>query len=368
MSNKKTLKMTKRNSKRGKSRKGGFLGLFKDKHNEQNPQCNPNNLVNLKDSQEMFANYKQCCPKSWYGRKNNSPYCKQLDLNYKAASQERQMETNANLQMLKTTQFQVDDDGTISTIDCKNPELYNSEKDIQRYIKICECSKSRWNPFSKKKENCGIVKKRLDDIINEPILKEQIYQEQQLEEQKRIKQEERIEFEKRIKEQKRQHAINLFIRRYPLEIYGYTEFELRQDPRGVKLRIVDKDAYFKKFMDDYPPEDYRYTEDELRKDPEGVKKIVEDIEENMQRIDLVSDSGNETEELSDEDEDEKFSNIDYRNHQILTGNKHPPAYVYGYGGKRRITKKHFRKRSIGKRSIGKRSIGKRKQKKHSRKH
>ena len=47
MSNKKTLKRNKRNSKRGKSRKGGFFGLFKDKHNEQNPQCNPNNLVNL---------------------------------------------------------------------------------------------------------------------------------------------------------------------------------------------------------------------------------------------------------------------------------------------------------------------------------
>ena len=34
-------------------------------------------------------------------------------------------------------------------------------------------------------KNCGIVKKRLDDIINEPILKEQIYQEQQLEEQRK---------------------------------------------------------------------------------------------------------------------------------------------------------------------------------------
>ena len=56
-----------------------------------------------------------------------------------------------------------------------------------------------------------------------------------------------------------------------------------------------------------------------------------------------------------EHDDEQISGIDYRTQQALTGNKP----IYGYGGKRRRTKKHFRKRSIGKRSIGKRSIGKR---------
>ena len=80
MSNKKTLKMTKKT--RGKSRKGGFFGLFKDKHNEQNPQCNPNNLVNLTSTFDIKKKIDTCCPKSWYGRKNNSPYCKELNQKY----------------------------------------------------------------------------------------------------------------------------------------------------------------------------------------------------------------------------------------------------------------------------------------------
>lgn len=54
---------------------------------------------------------------------------------------------------------------------------------------------------------------------------------------------------------------------------------------------------------------------------------------------------------SNKDDDESFSDMDYRTHEVLTGNKPPPAY--GYGGKRRRTKKHFIKRSIGKRSIKK---------------
>ena len=42
MPNKKTLKRNKRNSKRsrGRNRKGGFFGLFEDKHNETDTDRN----------------------------------------------------------------------------------------------------------------------------------------------------------------------------------------------------------------------------------------------------------------------------------------------------------------------------------------
>ena len=30
----------------------------------------------------MKDNYQKCCPKSMFGSKNSSPYCKQLDLNF----------------------------------------------------------------------------------------------------------------------------------------------------------------------------------------------------------------------------------------------------------------------------------------------
>lgn len=168
MPNKKTVKRNKRNSKRsrGRSRKGGFFGLFNDKHNEADAACNPNDLVNLTDSNDMRSNYQMCCPKSWYGRKNNSPYCKQLDLNYKAASKESEMETASTRQMLKTNRFNVNDNNTISVTDCKNPSLYNTEEEIQQYIENCNCEDLSWYNINGKK-NCGIVKTRLEKLKNQ---------------------------------------------------------------------------------------------------------------------------------------------------------------------------------------------------------
>lgn len=167
MPNKKTVKRNKRNSKRSRNRKGGFFGLFKDKHNTGNTACNPNNLANLTDSNSMRTNYQTCCPKNWYGSKNNSPYCKQLDLNYKAASQRNQMEISSTKQMINTKRFNVNDNNTISVIDCKNPSLYNTEEEIQQYIQTCECNKTRWNPFSDKKANCAIIKPKLERLKQE---------------------------------------------------------------------------------------------------------------------------------------------------------------------------------------------------------
>jgi hypothetical protein len=171
MPNKKTVKRNKRNSKRSRSRsrKGGFFGLFDDKHNEADAACNPNDLVNLTDSNSMHANYQTCCPKSWYGRKNNSPYCKQLDLNYKAAFQSRQNDINLNKQATTSTFMRDSDNGvTVDvTIDCKNPNLYNTEEEMEKYIETCECNKTRWNPFSEKKANCAIIKPKLEKLKNQ---------------------------------------------------------------------------------------------------------------------------------------------------------------------------------------------------------
>jgi len=167
MPNKKTVRRNKRNSKRsrGRSRKGGFFGLFDDKHNTGNAACDPNNLANLKDSNSMHANYQTCCPKTWYGRKNNSPYCKQLDLNYKAAFQNRQNDINLNKQAMTST-FTRDSDNGVTVdvpIDCKNPNLYNTEEEIQKYIENCKCDNLSWYNINGKK-NCGMVKTRLEKL------------------------------------------------------------------------------------------------------------------------------------------------------------------------------------------------------------
>ena len=140
MLNKKTVKRNKRNSKRSRSRsrKGGFFGLFDDKHNTGNTACDPNNLANLKDSNSMHANYQTCCPKNWYGSKNNSPYCKQLDLNYKAASQKNQMEIASTKQMINTKTFNVNDNIVIQGVKSKTITLDNAITftDTTSYAKI----------------------------------------------------------------------------------------------------------------------------------------------------------------------------------------------------------------------------------------
>jgi hypothetical protein len=69
--------------------------------------------------------------------------------------------------MINTKRFNVNDNNTISVIDCKNPSLYNTEEEIQQYIQTCECNKTRWNPFSDKKANCAIIKPKLERLKQE---------------------------------------------------------------------------------------------------------------------------------------------------------------------------------------------------------
>ena len=179
MPNKKTVKR----NKRSRSRKGGFFGLFDDKHNTGNIACNPNNLANLKSSYEIKQNIDTCCPKSWYGRKNNSPYCKQLNLNYDAARTQmylKAQQSNANgvyidnddpnglrdsdVGHLEAALYQHNTVGD-DQINCKDKSfaqsLTNQEK-MEKYIQTCECNKTRWIPFSDKKANCAIVKPKLE--------------------------------------------------------------------------------------------------------------------------------------------------------------------------------------------------------------
>ena len=185
MPNKKTVKRNKRNSKRSRSRKGGFFGLFDDKHNTGNIACNPNNLANLKSSYEIKQNIDTCCPKSWYGRKNNSPYCKQLNLNYDAARTQmylKAQQSNANGVYIDNDDpngLRDSDVGHLEAalsqhntvgedqINCKDKNfalsITNQEK-MEKYIQACECNKSRWNPFSEKKANCAIVKPKLEKL------------------------------------------------------------------------------------------------------------------------------------------------------------------------------------------------------------
>jgi hypothetical protein len=72
----------KKYNKTPKHKKGG--GWFSPKVMPQ--QCDPNKLSELTTSDEMHGQYQTCCPKTFWGSKNSSPYCKQLDLNFQSAS------------------------------------------------------------------------------------------------------------------------------------------------------------------------------------------------------------------------------------------------------------------------------------------
>jgi hypothetical protein len=75
-----------------RNRKGGFL--FGPSKVASSTECDVNNLSSLSkdmgDGQDpltkMRANYQKCCPKDFMGRKNSSPYCKQLNMNFDAQS------------------------------------------------------------------------------------------------------------------------------------------------------------------------------------------------------------------------------------------------------------------------------------------
>jgi hypothetical protein len=94
-SKRRMYKKTKKTSRRSKKmrRGGGFFDFFTGSKKVVPSQCDPNNLSQLITSQQLRENYQTCCPKTMFGmRKNNSPYCKQVELNAKAAVEREGME------------------------------------------------------------------------------------------------------------------------------------------------------------------------------------------------------------------------------------------------------------------------------------
>ncbi len=80
-----------------RNKKGGF---FSKKTVVPSEECNVNNLSTLTKmpdvddpndlddmSMRLRQNYSKCCPKKFMGRKNTSPYCKQLDTTFKSIEQ-----------------------------------------------------------------------------------------------------------------------------------------------------------------------------------------------------------------------------------------------------------------------------------------
>lgn len=75
-------KLTRRN------KKGGYF--FNKPTVVSSTECDVNNLSTISkdmgDGQDplvkMQNNYKICCPKGFMGKKNSSPYCKQLEMNF----------------------------------------------------------------------------------------------------------------------------------------------------------------------------------------------------------------------------------------------------------------------------------------------
>jgi hypothetical protein len=72
MSNKKTLKMTKKNSKRGKSRKGGFMDWFKKKNDDENEYA-------TMDAKTLHELYQKDCKKHFGFIKNMSSKCRKIN-------------------------------------------------------------------------------------------------------------------------------------------------------------------------------------------------------------------------------------------------------------------------------------------------
>jgi hypothetical protein len=76
-----------KNRKSRKNKRGGFFS--KNKNIPLAAECDPNDLPNITDQNELREKYLKCCPKNMFGQKNKTPYCKQIDLNWSSKEQLR---------------------------------------------------------------------------------------------------------------------------------------------------------------------------------------------------------------------------------------------------------------------------------------
>ena len=75
-----------RNMRRKVSRRNKKGGEFNSYNTSiQSNSCDINSISSIQGSNALHTKYQQCCPKTTFGQKNSSPYCKQLDLNFQAA-------------------------------------------------------------------------------------------------------------------------------------------------------------------------------------------------------------------------------------------------------------------------------------------
>ena len=93
-----TKRTQNKSHKNRRTKKGGFWWLInqnkQQNYNKITPsECDPNQLTKLRTQDELHSQYQKCCPKTWYGTKNSSPYCKQIDLNFQGL---RTGQNNAN--------------------------------------------------------------------------------------------------------------------------------------------------------------------------------------------------------------------------------------------------------------------------------
>lgn len=64
----------------GRNKKGGELNSYNTPI--QSNTCDISNLSSIQGTEALHAKYQQCCPKTMFGQKNSSVYCKLLDENF----------------------------------------------------------------------------------------------------------------------------------------------------------------------------------------------------------------------------------------------------------------------------------------------
>jgi hypothetical protein len=256
MVNKKTLKQNKK--QRGKSRKGGFFGFFASK---PATGCDPNNLDNLKTVDQMNANYQTCCPKTWYGSKNSSGYCKQLE--YRIQNNYKPPTGNAVAAGIDTNNNNYNNNNN----NCdKIGQLPTTPDEMNKYIQRCNCNNVPLWKYSRK-QNCKAVNANIQKQNNIENFKSRFpwvgYTEESL---KRL---DLVSTERKLNKQ-----ISDFLSEYPTDNFSYDEAKLRKyGPRKIL-------QYLKmKFSKKYPPNEYNYTIEELDTHPKDVMNDIIDIEQ-----------------------------------------------------------------------------------------
>jgi hypothetical protein len=274
MSNKKTLKMTKKT--RGKSRKGGFFSWFKKKNEDGNEYA-------TMDAKTLHELYQKDCKKHFGFIKNVSSKCRKIEKEF-----QKKINEEKNMGPSDEEMYEQNEKGKEDVKKMIEEQKKQDDLNIERMNKRTDFSIA----FAKDQENRRLYPNRYE---NTKIT---------------LPKDESVEVNQK---------------------------ELEERPTV----IVTKPQ-----INNYTPVNLYETDSETDSEDDELPPV------NLVKRDPYRPYS------SDEDDDEKISGIDYRTQQVLTGNK--PGY--GYGGKKRRTKKHFRKRSIGKRSI--RNQKRRKSRKH----